>query len=101
MPQMQDVEQSVSDKTRAIVINSPQNPTGVVYDNDFLHAILDICRERDIWLISDEVYSCFVPPGTYQSPGRTARGIRPLHHRFEHLQVTPHDRLAARLGDRR
>ncbi len=68
MPQMQDVEQSVSDKTRAIVINSPQNPTGVVYDNDFLHAILDICRERDIWLISDEVYSCFVPPGTYQSP---------------------------------
>ena len=68
MPQSRDVEKRISDRTRAIVVNSPQNPTGIVYGDDFMQDMVDICRERKIWLISDEVYSCFLPPGTYRSP---------------------------------
>ncbi len=68
MPQIQDVERCISNRTRVIVVNSPHNPSGIVYDNDFMQAMVDICRERGIWLISDEVYSCFLPPGMHRSP---------------------------------
>ncbi len=46
----------VDDKTSAILINSPSNPTGWVMDRDRQQAVLDFCRQRGVWLISDEVY---------------------------------------------
>ena len=46
----------VDDKTTAILINSPSNPTGWVMDRDSQQAVLDFCRQRGVWLISDEVY---------------------------------------------
>ena len=68
MPKAHDVEKCISNRTRVIVVNSPHNPSGIVYDNNFMQAMVDICRERNIWLISDEVYSCFLPPGMHRSP---------------------------------
>lgn len=68
IPRIGDVEKCITDRTRVIVVNSPHNPTGIVYGNDFMRAMVDICREHNIWLISDEVYSCFVPPGMHRSP---------------------------------
>ena len=47
----------VNDRTRAIMINSPSNPTGWVMNLEDMQAVLDFCRERDIWLLSDEVYA--------------------------------------------
>jgi arginine:pyruvate transaminase len=55
-----DVERvagAITDRTRAILINTPNNPTGAVYERSSLQALVDICRRNDIWLISDEVYS--------------------------------------------
>jgi arginine:pyruvate transaminase len=47
---------AITARTKAILVNSPNNPTGAVYPQASLQALIDVCRERDIWLISDEVY---------------------------------------------
>jgi aspartate aminotransferase len=43
-------------RTKGVLLNSPCNPTGAVYDRDELEAILALCEERDWWLVSDEIY---------------------------------------------
>ncbi len=47
---------AVTDQTKAIVVNTPHNPTGRVFDNDELAAIARVCREHDVIAICDEVY---------------------------------------------
>lgn len=47
----------VDGRTRAIMINSPSNPTGWVMSLEDMRAVLDFCRERDFWVLSDEVYA--------------------------------------------
>lgn len=51
---------AVTDKTRAIVINSPNNPTGWVMSLEQIRAVMDFARARGIWVISDEVYGRLV-----------------------------------------
>jgi aspartate aminotransferase len=58
---------SVSDKTKMIIINSPGNPTGGVLETDELRVIADIARERDIIVLSDEIYSRIVYQGRFES----------------------------------
>lgn len=53
----------VSGRTRAIVVNSPHNPTGRVFDAAEWDAVLDLCRERDIVCITDETYERYVFSG--------------------------------------
>lgn len=53
---------------RALLINSPNNPTGAVYDRAALEAIAEVCRARDLWLISDELYDSQVFDGEHVSP---------------------------------
>ena len=48
------------DRTSALLINSPNNPTGWMLDDDEQEVILDFCRDRDIWLVADEVYNRIV-----------------------------------------
>ncbi len=50
------IEKAVRKNTRAILINTPNNPTGAVYTRESLEGIADICRRHDLWLLSDEVY---------------------------------------------
>lgn len=49
-----------TDRTRMVLVNSPNNPTGAVYDRQPLQALVDACRERQIWIVSDEVYADIV-----------------------------------------
>ena len=51
-----DLEKVATTKTKALILNSPSNPTGQVYTEEELHAISDFCCSRDIYIISDEVY---------------------------------------------
>lgn len=51
-----DFENALSPKTRAIIVNSPSNPTGSVYTEDELRAIADVAVKHGIYVISDEVY---------------------------------------------
>jgi aspartate/methionine/tyrosine aminotransferase len=57
------VRRAVTDRTRAIVTISPNNPTGAVYPAEALTAINRLCRERGIYHISDEAYEYFVYDG--------------------------------------
>ncbi|MBN35718.1 MAG: arginine--pyruvate aminotransferase AruH [Rhodospirillaceae bacterium] len=52
-----DIEAAVTSKTRAIMINTPHNPSGAAYRRDDLIALGEICKAHDLWLVSDEVYS--------------------------------------------
>lgn len=52
----------------SLLINSPNNPTGVVYSRETLEGIADVCKARDLWLISDEVYDTQVWEGEHISP---------------------------------
>lgn len=58
----------VGPRTRAIYINSPNNPTGGVLTRDDIVRIVEICRERGLWLISDEAYEDVVFEGEHVSP---------------------------------
>ncbi|MCF8044911.1 MAG: aminotransferase class I/II-fold pyridoxal phosphate-dependent enzyme, partial [Desulfarculaceae bacterium] len=51
-----DVEAAVTDKTKAIILNTPSNPTGAVFDRDVLEKVAAVCKKNDILVISDEPY---------------------------------------------
>jgi aspartate aminotransferase len=55
-PDPDEMRRLVTPKTRAIYVNSPNNPTGGVLTRADLEAIADLARERDLWVISDEAY---------------------------------------------
>lgn len=78
-----DIEAAVTDRTRAIIINSPGNPSGAVTTADELAHIARICVEHNIWAISDEVYHSIVynaepgeaAPSIAAAPGMKGRTI--------------------------
>ncbi len=53
---------------KSLLVNSPNNPTGVVYSHGTLEGIADVCIENDLWLISDEVYDTQIWQGEHISP---------------------------------
>ncbi len=59
---------SAADGAVSLLINSPNNPTGIVYSAETLSGIAEVCQRRDLWLISDEVYDTQVWEGTHLSP---------------------------------
>ncbi|WP_120635526.1 pyridoxal phosphate-dependent aminotransferase [Ruegeria sp. EL01] len=59
---------AAADGAVSLLINSPNNPTGVVYSRQTLENISDLCKRRDLWLISDEVYDTQVWQGEHLSP---------------------------------
>jgi len=64
-----DLEGAVTDATRGLIINSPSNPTGAVYGLDELAEIAEWCRDRGIWLISDEIYRSIHHDDDEPAPG--------------------------------
>src|SRR5262245_50914918 len=57
LPHAEDVATAITPRTRAILVNSPGNPTGAVYPRDLLHAIAELAVRHDLLLISDETYA--------------------------------------------
>ena len=55
-PDLDALARAITPRTRVIWINSPHNPTGAVFTVDEVAGIARLCRERDLWLVSDEVY---------------------------------------------
>jgi aspartate aminotransferase/aminotransferase len=62
------VEAALTPKTKVIISNSPANPTGKVYGRDTMRQLAQLCRERNILLISDEVYRGFCYDEPFASP---------------------------------
>ena len=63
----QEFENAISEKTRAIILNSPSNPTGMVYTEEELRAIADVAVKNNIYVISDEIYEHLIYEGTHTS----------------------------------
>jgi aspartate/methionine/tyrosine aminotransferase len=65
---LDQVRAALSPRTKAIVVNSPGNPTGVVYDRATLRGLAHLARERNVLLLSDEVYSAYCYDSPFSSP---------------------------------
>lgn len=61
--QAKDVEKLITDKTRAILLNSPCNPTGAVMTEEDVRAVVDLAIKHDLWIFSDEPYDAIVYDG--------------------------------------
>jgi aspartate aminotransferase len=67
VPDPEAIAAAITARTKAILVNSPSNPTGAVYPEGILRAIAELCEEHGLWLISDELYEHIVYEGTFTS----------------------------------
>ena len=70
-PRMEDILAAVSSYTKAIILNSPNNPSGVVYSREFIAEIVEFCESKGIYLIMDDIYHKLVFDGIVAVPGYT------------------------------
>ena len=63
-PDIEDMERKITDKTKAIVIINPNNPTGAVYPKEILEKIADVARRHELIIFSDEIYDRLLMDGT-------------------------------------
>ena len=64
-PRLEEVEEAVSSYTKAIILNSPNNPSGMMYSKEFIAGIVDFCERKDIYLIMDDIYQRLVFDGQH------------------------------------
>ena len=67
-PNMTNISNAITEKTKAILICNPDNPVGIVYSKEELNCIADIAVEKDIIVISDEIYTEFIWGGNSHRP---------------------------------
>ncbi|MGC8969828.1 MAG: pyridoxal phosphate-dependent aminotransferase [Conexivisphaera sp.] len=67
VPTAESLRAAADARTRAVIVNSPSNPTGAVYGRRALEEIVSFALERDLWIISDEVYEKFVYGAEFSS----------------------------------
>ena len=76
---IEDLRTLANDKTKLLIINSPQNPTGGMLSSADLDAIAELAVKHDFWVLSDEIYSKIIYEGTHDSiatrPGMLERTI--------------------------
>lgn len=68
IPRFEDIERAVSSYTRAIVVNSPNNPSGAVYPPELIAQLVDFCERKKIYLIADDIYHKLVFDGKRAAP---------------------------------
>ncbi len=59
-PDIEDIKKKITDKTKAVVIINPNNPTGALYPREVLQQIVDVAREHELMIFSDEIYDRLV-----------------------------------------
>ena len=65
-PKVKDIEQKLGPRSKALIINSPNNPSGAMYSADFIRDIVGLCEERGLYLIMDDIYHRLVFDGRTQ-----------------------------------
>lgn len=55
-PRFEDIEKAVTSYTRAIIVNSPNNPSGVIYPPELIEKIVDLCERKGIFMVCDDIY---------------------------------------------
>jgi aspartate aminotransferase len=78
-PDLSEIAGKISPKTRVLMFNSPNNPTGTVFEDHMIDGIADLARKHDLWVITDEIYARIIFSGQYKSiwnsPGMPERTI--------------------------
>jgi aspartate/methionine/tyrosine aminotransferase len=74
-PDIDDLRSKVTDKTQAILLASPNNPTGIVYSRKKIKEIIDIAGEHNLPIISDEIYDKIIYEKEYTCPGSLTTDI--------------------------
>lgn len=62
-PQVADIERAVDENTKALIINSPNNPSGAVYGEKFIAGVVELCERRGLYLIMDDIYQRLIFDG--------------------------------------
>lgn len=75
LPSEEEITKNINEKTRAILLSNPGNPTGVVYSKEEINLIAKIAKERDLFIIADEVYREFVYDGLEYTSFMHVEGI--------------------------
>jgi len=68
VPRMKDIEQAVSSYTKAIIVNSPNNPSGIMYPESLIGGIVEFCERKGIYCIMDDIYHKLVFDGKTHVP---------------------------------
>ena len=71
----EDVQEKITDKTKAIVLNSPSNPTGAVMEKEDIKAIADLSMDHDFLIISDEIYEKIIYDKKHYSPAKYSDNV--------------------------
>jgi aspartate/methionine/tyrosine aminotransferase len=77
-PDLEDLRSKLSNRTKAIVVNNPNNPTGAIYDEKMLREIVDIAGEHDLPIISDEIYGLITYDGVVAKSTAAVAGDVPV-----------------------
>jgi aspartate aminotransferase len=67
MPDLDEIARKITRKTKAIVVNSPSNPTGASFDRATVKGIADLANDKEVVVVTDEVYSDLVYDGAFES----------------------------------
>jgi len=62
-PSIEDIEEAISSYTRAIIVNSPNNPSGAIYPPELIQQLVELCEKKGIYLIMDDIYHKLVFDG--------------------------------------
>ena len=65
---IEDLKSKISSRTKAIIINTPNNPTGAVFSRDEIKALVDLAKDYNLYIISDEIYEKLIYEGEHVSP---------------------------------
>ena len=103
-PSVPDIADKVGSYTKAIILNSPNNPSGVMYSADFVAEMVAFCEKKNLWLVMDDLYNRLVfdgqkAPNPYDFAKDDRRGLE-ARRRPGRLEDVRHDRLPDRLGAR-
>ena len=75
LPPIEDFEKNITEKTKAILVCNPNNPTGYLYSKEELETLRDIVKKHDLYLIADEVYREFIYDGKKHYSAMHLEGI--------------------------
>src|SRR5271169_5729301 len=76
-PDVEEIARKITPKTRVLIFNSPNNPTGTVFSDATLGQLAELAKKHDLWVIADEIYARILFSGEYKSiwalPGMSER----------------------------
>jgi aspartate aminotransferase len=78
-PDLHEIGGKITPRTKVLIFNSPNNPTGTVFSREALREIADLAKKHDLWIVADEIYARILFGGEYESiwslPGMAERTV--------------------------